>query len=608
MTTERAGIPAKYKWDLSAIYRDEAAFSAEFSETEKLIAEYPKHESTMLGSPQALAAALADHFAIDRKLAKLYEYAARNFDVDTSVNSWQAQVAKVINLNSRFTAASYFVSPYILKLDATTLEEWYREYPELEKYRRIIEVELRRKPYMLSDECEKLLAGMSQGLDTHDGIYSILTDCDMQFGKIRDEEGKLVELTDSSYVKFLMSKNRRVRRAAFTKLYRVYGQFGNTIATILNGFIKEKATLTKLRGYENSLFASTFADEVTPEIYNNLIDTVNRNLEVLFDYYDLKREVLGVSKLHMYDVYAPLIADYDRDYSYEEARDEVLEATKIFGEEYYETLRAGLLERGWVDVYPNKGKRGGAYSGGSYDTEPYILLNFNGKFDDVLTLAHEVGHSMHSYFSHKSNEFHLSNYTIFVAEVASTVNELVLAAKKLRESENDLEKLSVLNHIMETFKGTLFRQTMFAEFERDIYALVEANEPLTREVLCEKYYALVKKYFGPRVVVDKQISMEWMRIPHFYYNFYVYKYATCISAASSVMKKINERGDEYINKYIDFLKCGNSKSPLESLMVAEIDMTKPVVIEDAVSVFAETVRQFREIAGRLGMIKVSEKN
>ena len=412
MTTERAGIPAKYKWDLSLIYPMKRPFMAEFSETERMIAEYPRHESTMLSGPEALAAAFADHYAIDRKMAKLYEYAARNFDVDTSVNSWQAQTAKVINLNSRFMAAAYFVIPYLLKLDAAKLEEWYLACPELQKYKRVIEVELRRKPYVLSDEGEKLLASISQGLDSHDGIYSILTDCDMQFGKIRDEEGKLVELTDSSYVKFLMSHDRRVRRAAFNKLYRGYGQFGNTIATIFNGFVKEKAALSKLRGYESSLFASTFADEVTPEIYNNLIDTVNRNLEVLFEYFDLKREVLGLPKLHIYDVYAPLIADYDRDYTYEEARDEVLEATKIYGEEYYQTLEAGMTERGWVDVYPNKGKRGGAYSGGSYDTEPYILLNFNGKFVDVSLLAHEAGHSMHSYFSRKNNEYHLSNYTI----------------------------------------------------------------------------------------------------------------------------------------------------------------------------------------------------
>jgi oligoendopeptidase F len=603
MTTDRAGIPAKYKWDLSAIYPNEADFAADFAETEKLIAEYPKHEKTMLAGPEHLAAAFADHFAIDRKIGKLYEYAGRNFDVDTSVNSWQAQAAKVIDLNSRFAAASYFVSPYLLKLDAKKLEQWYKEYPELEKYRRTIEIELRRKPYTLSDESEKLLAGMSRGLDTHEGIYSILTDCDMQFGKIRGEDGKPVELTDSTYVKFLMSTNRRVRRAAFTKLYKGYGQFGNTIATIINGFVKEKSTIAKLRGYENSLQASTFSDEVTPEIYNNLIDTVNRHLDVLFDYYELKRQVLGLPKLHMYDVYTPLIADYDRNYTYEEAVDEVLGAVLVFGDEYYNTLKTGVTEKGWIDVYPSKGKRGGAYSGGSYDTEPYILLNFNGKFDDVSTLAHEAGHSMHSYYSRKNNEFHLSNYTIFVAEVASTVNELILAGKKLRESANDMEKLSVLNHIMETYKGTLFRQTMFAEFEKEIYSLVESGEPLTRELLCDKYYAMVKKYFGAHVAVDRQISMEWMRIPHFYYNFYVYKYATCISAASSVVRKINEQGGEYIGKYIDFLKSGGSKSPLESLKVAGIDMTQPEVVEDAVAVFADTVKQFREIAARNGMLK-----
>ncbi len=603
MTNERAGIPAKYKWDLSSVYTDEGAFAADFAACEALIADYPKHESTMLNSPEALASALSDHFAIDRKLGRLYEYAARNFDVDTSVNSWQAQTAKVIDLFNRFASASYFASPYLLRLDQKTLDEWFSASPELEKYRRTIELELRRKPYTLSDEGEWLMASMSACLDSHDGIYSILTDCDMDFGKIRGEDGRLVELTDTSYVKFLMSSDRRVRRAAFNKIYRGYGQFGNTIATIINGFVKEKATISKIRGYGSSLEASVFADEVTPEIYNNLIDTVSRHLDVLFDYYELKRQVLGLSKLHIYDIYAPLIADYDRSYTYEEAREEVLGSVKIFGDQYYNRLKDGLSEGGWVDVYPNKGKRGGAYSAGSYDTEPHILLNFNGKFDDVSTLAHEAGHSMHSDLSRRNNEFHLSSYTIFVAEVASTVNELLLSEKRLRESENDMEKLSVLNHLMEIFKGTLFRQTMFAEFEKEIYALVESGEPLTRELLCERYYLIVKKYFGPRVVVDNPISMEWMRIPHFYYNFYVYKYATCISAASSVVKKINEQGEAYINKYLEFLKCGGSKSPLESLKVADIDMTRPEVVEAACSTFAETVKQFREIAGRQGMLK-----
>jgi len=603
MTQNRNEIPAKYKWDMTAIYATEDDFNADFKAAEEMIAAYPAHAETMTKDAQSLLAALEDNSAIIRKVMKLHQYAQSNFNVDTSVNAYQAMNARVYDLFNRFGAASYFVSPTLLKMDTAVIDKWYAECPALEAYRRIIDKEQRNKPHTLSDEGEMLMANMGQALDSHDSIYGILTDCDMRFGKIRDEEGKMVELTDSTYVKYLMSTDRRVRRAAFTKLYEGYGQFGNTIATIINGFVKEKVTLAKIRKFPTSLEASVFHDEVGPEIYNNLIDTVGANLSPLYDYYDLKKKVLGLSTFHMYDVYTPLIADYDREYTYEEACEEVLDAVKVLGAEYHDTLKAGMYDKGWFDVFPTRGKRGGAYSSGSYDTEPYILLNFNGKLDDVSTLAHEAGHSMHTYFSNKNNEFQNANYTIFVAEVASTVNELIMARKKLRESESDMEKLSVLNHIMETYKGTLFRQTMFAEFEKLMYTMCEEGQPLTRELLSEKYYEIVKKYFGKGVVCDKQISMEWMRIPHFYYNFYVYKYATCISAASAVVNKIEEQGEAYIEKYLNFLKCGGSKSPLDSLLVADVDMTKPDVIKDALAIFADTVAQFKEIAQRVGMIK-----
>lgn len=603
MTTIRAEIPEKYKWDFSTIYPDSAAFEADFAKVEQLIGSFKAHEVDMLCSPETLLATLDDYFAGSRIIEKLYEYAARLFDVDTSVNSMQALAARVMDLARRAGAACYFITPNLIKLDAGQLEEWYRVCPALEKYRRNIEVELRRKPYTLSDECEKLLADVCTGIGGQDDIYSILTDCDMTFGKIRGEGGKTVTLTDSSYIPLVSSSDRRVRRAAFNKLYAGYEQFGNTIATIINSFIKENSTLARVRGYSSSLEASTFEDEVTPDIYNNLIDTVGKNLSVLFEYYDVKRSMLGLSQLHMYDIYPPLVADFEKKYTYEEAVDEVLSALELFGPEYHDTLEKGLREQRWVDVFPNDHKRGGAYSAGSYDTDPHMLLNFNGRFDDVSTLAHEAGHSMHSYMSRKYNDYNLSSYKIFVAEVASTVNELILAHKKLRESSSDMEKLSVLNNIMETFKGTLFRQTMFAEFERELYSLVEAGTPLTKDLICERYYATVKKYFGPRVVCDKPIADEWMRIPHFYYNFYVYKYATCISAAASIVKRMEERGDEYIGKYIDFLKCGGSRSPLDSLKVAGIDMTSPAVVEDAISVFADTLHQFRELADKLGLLK-----
>ncbi len=595
MTDVRKDIPAKYKWDLTDIYKTEEDFYADFKIAEELISSYPANEKTMLESAGGLYKAIADFNKITRLVVKLYEYAFLNMDVDTSVNKYQGMSEKVYNLFVKSSAASYFVRPNMLKLSKAKLEKWYEEYPPLTEYKRNIEEQLRYKPHTLSDENEKLLADIEMATGSPSKIYNIFSDSDLTFGKIKGEDGKPVTLTDATYVTYLMSRNRNVRRAAFTTLYKTYAQFRNTFATIFNGNIKENTTYAKVRNFSDSLTASVFGDEVTPDIYNNLIDTVNKNLEPLFEYYDIKRELLGVSNLHMYDLYPQLIAECDRRYTYEEAVDEVLDTVKILGSEYYDTLEKGLKEEGWVDVYPNKGKRGGAFSAGSYDTKPYILLNYTGTLDNVSTLAHEAGHSMHSYFSRKYNPAHLSDYRIFVAEVASTVNELLFAEKKLRESKSDAEKLSVLNQLMENYKGTLYRQTMFAEFEKDMHALCEAGEPLTADLICERYYALVKKFFGKRVVCDEQIKYEWIRIPHFYRSFYVYKYATCISAASTIVKNINEQGEAYIEKYLEFLKCGNSKSPIESLKVAGVDLTKPEVIENAVKMFADTVKQFKEL-------------
>ncbi|MBP5230488.1 MAG: oligoendopeptidase F family protein, partial [Clostridia bacterium] len=378
----------------------------------------------------------------------------------------------------------------------------------------------------------------------------------------------------------------------------VYEQFGNTFAGLLNGFVRETTTLARIRKFENSLEASVFDDEVPSGIYRNLVQTVRSNLEPLFRYYDLKKKLLDVSELHLYDIYTPLISSKNREYTYEEAVDIVLDALKIYGTEYSETLKAGLKESRWVDVFPSKGKRGGAYSAGCYDSKPYMLLNFNGTFDDVSTLAHEAGHSMHSWYSRKNNPPHDSSYTIFVAEVASTVNELLLAHHLLKTTKDRDVKLDILDNLMSTYKGTLYRQTMFAEFEEDIHKTVESGEPLTKELLSDKYYQLNLRYFGENVVCDPQIAFEWMRIPHFYYNFYVYKYATCISAASAIAKRIETEGEPYIRKYLAFLSCGNSKSPIDSLKTAEIDMTRPEVILSAIDDFRDAVAQFEYLLGQ----------
>ncbi len=595
---ERKDIDPKYKWDLTVIYKDEDAFFADYKRAEGLIGELTALEGGMLKSAEGLYAVLSKVSEIEAVIDKLWQYASLSFAVDTADNKAQALNEKVRNLAVKAGTVSWFVGPYLLRLDNKTLDAWFKEFPKLESYRRMIEKNIRSKPHTLSDECEQLMSKLADFQGQSGQTRGLFANADLRFGKIKDSEGKSVELTDTNYVPFLMCSDRKVRQAAFRTLYKTYSQFGNTFASLYNGHVKEETTMAKVRNYKNSITASTFYDEVTPVIYDNLIKSVHKGLQPLYDYYEMKRNILGVDKLHLYDVYAPLIGSLNKKYTYEEAVDEVLDAVKIFGDEYYNTLKSGLTEKGWVDVYPTKGKRGGAFSSGVPGTEPYILLNFTETFDDVSTLAHESGHSMHTYFSNKCNEPHNSGYRIFVAEVASTVNELILAHKKLASSNSDEEKLYILNELLETYKGTLYRQTMFAEFERDMHALCEKGEPLTADLISKKYYRLVRRYFGKDVVCDKQIACEWMRIPHFYTSFYVYKYATCISAASAIVKRIETEGESYISKYIDFLKCGDSKSPLDSLLVAGIDMTKPEVVESAVEDFASCVAQFREIYER----------
>lgn len=592
---QRSEIDSKYKWDLRGIYATEDDFKADMKACEGLISSFGKHEKTMLRSAEELLEALKGVAAISAKIEKLWCYAFLEFATDTSNSESQGKVAVVRTLAAKADEATWFVSPYIIRLEPEVVEKWYTECPPLADYKRMIDNGLREKPYTLSDECEKLMSKLGEALESHENIRGLFANSDLRFGKIRGEDGKLTELRDTNYIMHLSSSDRRVRRSAFQTLYKTYEQFGATFGALYSSYVKEQTTLAKMRGYKDSITASTFRDEVTPVIYNSLIKSVRASLPTIYDYYELKRQVLGVDKLHMYDLYAPLVGECDKDYTYEEAVEQVLDMAKVFGDEYYNTLRSGLLERGWVDVYPSQGKQGGAFSAGCPETEPYILLNYNGKLDDVSTLAHEAGHSMHSYFSRKYNLPHNSQYTIFVAEVASTVNELLLAHKKLRECDSREESLSILDRLMETYKGTLYRQTMFAEFERDMHKMSEQGKPLTADTISTHYKKLVCKYFGPKVVKDRQIAFEWMRIPHFYSAFYVYKYATCISAASAIVKRIETEGDSYVSKYIDFLKCGGSMSPLDSLKVAGIDMSDPSVVEGAIEDFASAISEFRKI-------------
>ncbi len=596
MTNIRAEIPAKYKWDMTNIYPTEQDFETDYKKAADMIDAFPAHAATMSESAQGLLAMFTDFTAMIRVVEKLYIYAHLSSDADTTDNHYLAMMGKMHDLFNSLGVASFFVTPSLIRLDPDKVKVWMDECPALHEFARDIWLAQREKPHTLSDECEKLMADMQSGMGSAANVRGIFANADLQFGKIKGEDGKKIQLNDATFVTNLMSSDRRVRRAAFKSLYSTYEQYGNTFATLYHAYVKERTTMARVRGYADSLTASVFRDEVTPEIYNNLINTVGDNLHVLFDYYAIKKKALGLSNLHLYDIYTPLIAECEKEYSFEQATEEVLRTVEIFGSEYHDTLEKGIKEQNWVDVYPSRGKRGGAYSSGCYDTQPYMLLNYVGTLDNVSTFAHESGHSMHSYFSNKYNAPQNAGYTIFVAEVASTVNELLFCHRKLRESDSREEKLAILNQIMETYKGTLYRQTMFAEFEKTAHAMVEGGATLTKEVLCKTYYDIVCKYFGPDVVCDKEIANEWMRIPHFYTNFYVYKYATCISAASSIVHRIETEGEAYIGQYLDFLKCGGSKSPLDSLLVAGIDMRDPQVIKNAINDFAATIEQYKALS------------
>lgn len=594
MYIERKDAPAEYRWDLTVIYATEEDFEAELAAVCKRVAAFPARRAALTESAEGLFGVLEEDTAITRILSRLYTYAMLLSDLDKGDNAAGARLGRVRDAENEYGAASYFITPDLLALDGARLAGFFEEYAPLRSYRRPIEWARRMLPHMMSDESERLLASLAPALGSHNEIQSVFSNADLAFGTVKGEDGEPVELTNATYVPLLMSKSRRVRRSAFLTLYRTYRQFANTLSALLAARIKERVTLATLRRFDSTLHAATFGDEVDAEVYHNLIRTVREGLSPLFDYYELKRRVLGLRRLHLYDVYAPLCAEHDTEYSYPEAVAEVLASVLPLGKEYTEVLRAGLTERRWVDVYPGKGKRSGAYSAGSYDTEPYILMNFMGRTDDVSTLAHEAGHSMHSYLSRKGNPPETADYTIFVAEVASTVNELLFLRRRLRAASDRRERMSLLNRLMELYKGTLYRQTMFAEFELRMHTLTQEGVPLTAELLMKEYYALVQAYFGDGVEIDRDIELEFLRIPHFYSCFYVWKYATCISAASTIVKRLEEDA-EYAKEYLTFLQAGGSRSPLDSLALAGIDMRDPEVIRSAIADFSALVTEFRTL-------------
>ncbi|MFR5756655.1 MAG: oligoendopeptidase F [Lachnospiraceae bacterium] len=590
----RCEIEDKYKWDLTKIYKDEKEWQKDFDDVKEKILKVLEYKDSFLSNGKKLYEYLKYDEEVSRKLEKIYYYAHLNYDADTLDEKYKVMTNKVSDLFTKYNELSSFVVPEILKLDEEKLNTFYKDEEKLEDYRFSIENIYRFKNHTLDEEKEKMLSNLSKCLSNPEETYEALTDSDFEYDYITDEKGNKVKFNESNYSLFIKSKDRSVRKRAFEMLHNKYKKYIRTITSTYKGEVENNVVLAKIRNYDSAISASLYSDNVPVDIYNNLIKVVNDNMNVLYDYYDLKKEILSLDRLHMYDTYVEIINKIDKKYSFDEAKEIVIDALSVLGDKYVKNLKKAFDEK-WIDIYHSKSKRSGAYSSGNFDVNPYVLLNFEGTLNDVSTLAHELGHSMHTYLSCKNNPYQYSSYEIFVAEVASTVNELLLANYMLKNSKNKDEKLAIINHILDLYKATLYRQTMFAEFEKETHKLREKGEVLTSELLSNTYYNLVKKYFGPNVLCDDLIRYEWARIPHFYYNFYVYKYATGISAASYIVDGILNNKEGALENYINFLKTGGSMYPLDELKIAGVNLNSKSVILSAIKTFEKYLKEFKDI-------------
>lgn len=589
----REEIKDEYKWDLTPIYINDKTWYQDLEIAKEEIKKVVNYHN-LLDSASNLLNYIEYSEKTERLLYKLYFYAHLNSDSDTTNTNYQKMQKLISDLMNEYSELGSYITPLFMKNDYSLIEKYYIEEPKLKEHEFNFKDMYRYQEHTLNEEQEKMLSILSNSFSNPSHTYEALTDSDMEYGIIEDELGNKIQMTDSNYSKYISSKNRKVRKSAFDLMYDTYASFKNTITSTYNGDIDTNIALAKIKNYNSAREAALFGDNVTTDIYDNLIDTVSDNLDVLYKYYDLKKQVLKLEELHLYDIYADLIEVESDTYEFEEAKDLVIKSLSVLGDDYITNLKRAFKDK-WIDIYNNKGKRGGAYSSGFYDTNPYVLLNYEKKLEDVSTLAHELGHSMHTYYSCENNDYQYSSYNIFVAEVASTVNELLLSKYMLKNSTSNKEKLYILNRLMELFKSTIFRQTMFAEFERDIYFKRENKEALTNDVLCDKYYELNKKYFGPDVIVDEKIKYEWERIPHFYYNFYVYKYATGLSAACYIVDGILNNKPNALENYLKFLKLGGSMYPVDELKIAGVDITSPEVIKSAINMFDQTIEEFKSL-------------
>lgn len=589
---ERSTIENKFKWTIDEMYPNEESIEKDIQKVKELIEEVKRYKGILADSEENIFKALNISEEASRILQNLYVYTHMKSHEDTRINKNQGNATKTDMLSTELSMATSYMVPEIIAMDNEKLEN-YLKTERLSHYKKYVDDILRLKPHTLNEREEELLASVADLSGVPENVYDMLSFADLKFPEIEDENGEKVRVTHSNFSLFLKSKDARVRKDAFEAMYGIYGQYKNTFASTLYGGIKSEIFYAKTRKYESALQGSLFQDNVSVNVYNNLIDAVHENLDTLNDYIDLKKKFLGLDKINMYDLYVPLTENFDMEISYEKAQEIILEALKPLGEEYLENVKKAFAE-GWIDVYGNEGKQGGAYSWGSYDSKSYILMSYKDDLNSLFTLIHEMGHSMHSFYSKNNQPYLYSGYKIFVAEVASTLNELLLINYLLKNAKSKEERVYLLNYYLEQFRTTVYRQTMFAEFEKICHGKVEEGEPLTAEDFNNIYYDLNKKYYGESCEVNEEIALEWARIPHFYSNFYVYKYATGFSAASALSKQILEEGESAVSRYKEFLKSGGSEFPLDQLRKAGVDMEKKESVDEALHVFKDLVKQLEK--------------
>ena len=590
---KRSEVDPKNTWATEDLFANDEAWEQAMAE----LASMPEQMASFRGRLGESGACLLDYFrlgdAYSLKISRAANYAFRKADEDTTVGKYQEMRGKIISLDVAVSSASAFDTPEILAIPDETLERFYQETPDLQLYRRALDKIRARRAHVLSDAEEKLLASAGEMAESPEQIGSMFRNADLKFPDAVDANGEKHQLTQGSYIPMLQSADRILRKSAFETLYHTFGSFKNTTAACLDAQMKQLIFFSRARKYDSALEASLARTEVPVSVYTNLIQTVSDNLPYMYRYVRLRKKLMGLDELHMYDLYTTLVSDAEEEITFEQAKQTVLEGLAPLGENYRAMLEEGFANR-WIDVYENEGKRSGAYSAGALP-HPYVLLNHQNTLDSQFTLAHEMGHALHSYLSLKNQPTVYSDYVIFVAEVASTCNEVLLMRHLLSKTTDKRERAYLINYFLEQFRGTLYRQTMFAEFELMMSRRAEAGQALTADALCEMYYDLNKKYYGDDIVIDREIAMEWARIPHFFYNFYVFQYATGFSAAVAIANRILREGQPAVDDYLKFLSSGSTMDPISLLKIAGVDMASPAPINDALKIFDDLISEMEAL-------------